>query len=64
MRVYEKLYYRLFNAVTDALEELEQNNYGRAAELLKTAQRDGEEFYIEQGQKTKKAPRTQEADSR
>ncbi len=61
MRVYEKLYYRLFNAVTDALEEL---NYGRAAELLKTAQRDGEEFYIEQGQKTKKAPRTQEADSR
>lgn len=42
----ETMYYHLFNAITDALEELAQRNYGRAAELLKAAQRDGEELYL------------------
>lgn len=53
MKVYEKMYYHLFNAVTDALEALASRNYGQAEELLKVAQQAGEEFYIGQDQKTK-----------
>ena len=43
---YEKLYHLLFNAITDALEEIENQNYGEAAELLRKAQSDAEEVYI------------------
>lgn len=35
---YEKMYFRLFNRVTDALAELERLNFGAAAEILKAAQ--------------------------
>lgn len=31
MANYEKLYHLLFNAVTDALEQMEARNYGEAA---------------------------------
>lgn len=55
MKVYEKMYYHLFNAVTDALNALERKNYGQAEEILKTAQQKSEEIYLEQPQKTKKA---------
>lgn len=44
---YQEMYFRLFNAVTDALEQLEQRNYGLAAELLKAAQLAGEDAYIQ-----------------
>ena len=46
MPEYEKLYHLLFNAITDALEEIENQNYGEAAELLRKAQSDAEEVYI------------------
>ena len=36
--MYRKMYYTLFNAVTDALEAMEQQNYGQARELLIAAQ--------------------------
>ena len=47
MADYKKMYYRLFNRVTDALCELEKNKYETARELLKEAQRETEEMYIE-----------------
>ena len=34
------------NAITDALENLEQQNYGLAAECLKEAQVNGENAYL------------------
>lgn len=34
MKTVPKYYTTLFNAVTDALRELEQHNYGRASDLL------------------------------
>ena len=43
---YEKLYHLLFNAITDALEQLEKQNYGTAKETLIAAQQEAEEIYI------------------
>ena len=43
---YQKMYFHLFNAITDALEQLEQQNYGLAADRLKAAQIDGENAYL------------------
>ena len=43
---YEKLYHLLFNAITDALEQMEQQNYGTAKETLITAQQEAEEIYM------------------
>ena len=44
---YRKLYTLLFNAVTDAVEELEALNIGAAKERLISAQQQAEEQYIE-----------------
>lgn len=44
---YEKMYLRLFNRVTDALEELGKCNYGKAAEILRSGQKDTEEMYMD-----------------
>ena len=43
---YKKLYHLLFNAITDALEQMEQQNYGSAKDLLITAQQEAEDIYI------------------
>ena len=43
---YQKLYTLLFNAVTDALEDMEHMNFGRAGERLMAAQQAAEEAYI------------------
>ena len=43
---YEKLYHLLFNAITDALKQMEQQNYGSAKDLLITAQQKAEEIYM------------------
>lgn len=45
---YKKMYLHLFNAVTDALELLPEDN--RAAQLLRTAQMVCDELYIQQGE--------------
>ncbi len=47
MQNYEKLYHLLFNAITDALEQLDAQNYGEAKEALIAAQQKAEEIYIE-----------------
>ena len=44
---YQKLYSILFNAITDALEELSKAIYGLAAEGLKAAQQTTEALYME-----------------
>ena len=46
---YEKLYHLLFNAITDALEQMEKQNYGTAKETLIAAQQQAEEIYITAG---------------
>ena len=45
---YKKIYLHLFNAVTDALVLLPEDN--RAAQLLRTAQMVCDELYIQQGE--------------
>ena len=44
---YEKMYHLLFNAITDALEQMEKQNLGSAKDLLTTAQQKTEEIYME-----------------
>ena len=46
MADYQKLYTKLFNAITDALEALEQLNVGEAKDLLRRAQQEAEEEYL------------------
>ena len=46
MTNYEKMYSSLFNAITDALEQIEQQNFGSAKDLLIAAQQKAEEIYI------------------
>jgi len=46
MEYLEKAYLLLFNAITDALSEIERCNYGFAKEILKNAQVNAEEIYI------------------
>ena len=46
MEVYEKMYFILFNAITNALEKLDHQNYGDAKKLLIAAQQETEERYI------------------
>ena len=44
---YQKMYTTLFNAVTDALDELERSRCDAARFLLIRAQQETEELYIE-----------------
>ena len=42
-----ELYFHLFNAMTDALRALEENDSARAAQILISAQQWGEDAYLE-----------------
>lgn len=44
---YQKLYTLVFNACTDAIEQMDANNYGIAGEILVKAQQEAEELYLE-----------------
>jgi len=44
--MYEKMYAVIFNAVSDALTEMENLNYGLARTILESAQGETEEIYI------------------
>ena len=46
MTDYQKMYTTLFNAVTDALEQMGSQNYGDAKATLIAAQQKAEEIYI------------------
>lgn len=43
---YQKMYYELFHAITDALDALAQDDVGAATQRLKQAQCAAEEIYI------------------
>ena len=47
MTDYQKMYYTLFNAITDALELAGQGRLAAALDLLRRAQSKAEEMYIE-----------------
>ena len=47
MENYKKMYLLLFNAITDALEKLEELDFGTAKQNLIAAQQGTEEMYIE-----------------
>ena len=46
MTDYQKMYTLLFNAITDALIQMEKQNYGAAKEILVSAQQGAEELYL------------------
>ncbi len=46
MADYDKMYSLLFNAITDALEQIEKQNFGSAKDLLIAAQQKAEGLYI------------------
>ena len=48
---YKKMYTTMFNAATDALNELDRLDIGRAKELLMQAQLKAEEEYLASGEK-------------
>jgi len=48
MTDYQKLYTGVFNAITIALEQLKQQNFGTAQDILIQAQIQAEEFYLGQ----------------
>ncbi len=45
---YEKMYYTLFNAITDALKLMDAEQYADAAIRLAAAQCETEELYMEE----------------
>ena len=45
---YKKMYTILFNAATDAVEQIGQKNYGTAKERLILAQQQAEEIYMDE----------------
>ena len=49
MEMYESLYHMRFNAATDALEAMKEQNYGLARAILVEVQQKAEEYYVEQG---------------
>lgn len=46
--MYEKMYYKLFHAITDAMGLIEQQKYQEALILLEQASLDAEEIYVSQ----------------
>ncbi len=46
MSLYKELYFKLFAAMADAVEDMEQANYGLAKQRLIAAQQEAEEDYI------------------
>lgn len=46
MPLYKELYFKLFSAIADALEDLEECNCDRAIKRLISAQQEAEEVYI------------------
>ncbi len=46
MSQYKQVYLHLFNAVTDAIAALQEQNYGQAQQLLIRAQQEAEESIL------------------
>ena len=52
MENYQKAYLLLFNAVTDALTEMETLNFGKMKEILISAQQQTEEIFLKAAEDT------------
>lgn len=50
---YQRMYYLLFNAITDALSEMDEMNFGAARETLKQAQLTAEAIFIDYEDRTR-----------
>lgn len=48
LALYQKLYHKLFNSITDALDWMEQGAFLRAEALLKQAQLEAEDLYLQE----------------
>ena len=48
--MYKEMYYTLFNAVSDALDQMERRDYQLAMPTLELAQRKTEDLYAGGGQ--------------
>ena len=46
MKMFKEMYLHLFNAISDAVDELVKQNYGNATKILKEAQWKCEDMYI------------------
>ena len=51
--MYKKMYYRLFNAVTEAIDALAKNNIPMARWFLVKAQQECEEIFLDGKEETK-----------
>ena len=47
MADYQKMYLTLFHAMTDAVESMQQFNFGAAREILIRAEQEAEEIYMD-----------------
>ena len=47
MENYQKLYAKMIDAAEKAIEEIEQQNYGRAKSFLINAEQECEEWYLD-----------------
>ena len=52
MENYQKMYARMVDAAEKAIEEIEQQNFGRAKSLLICAEQECEEWYINMSAQT------------
>ena len=43
---YQRLYTMVFNGITDALRQLDEQNYGNVRLILKNTQIDAEQLYL------------------
>ncbi len=46
MQDYRQMYFTLFSAICEALEAIDETNYGQAKQILMHAQQEAEEIYI------------------
>ncbi len=46
MADYQKMYYELFNELTQVLESIENMNFGQAREIIMQAHQRAEELYL------------------
>ncbi len=53
--IYKEMYYHLFNAITNVIQDLENCDYGHAIAALKKAQSGAEELYMENGEEEQEA---------
>lgn len=60
VNTFERMYFLLFNSITDALRELETGNNKLAMEMLTAAQQRAEEMYLQGNETTSPQQKTGE----